>query len=94
MSIAIERGVAIPAPRSRGHVRGRKPAYPFAALAVGESFTVPLTGEVYDGAGQSDKAQQRVMCAAANWKRRTHSKVAFTTRIDRDAGVVRCWRVA
>jgi len=88
MSIEIERGHPVPAPRSRG----MKPIYPFGKLKVGESFSVPILGERYEGS--NDKALQRVMCAAAVWKRRKGGGLDFTTRIDRVEGVVRCWRTA
>lgn len=86
--VKVETGLPIPEPRSRG----MKPTYPFAKLKVGESFSVPISGERY-GTG-NEKALQRIMCAAANWKRRNDTKAEFTTRIDRADGVVRCWRVA
>lgn len=85
--IAIETGFPVP------ETRGRPTKYPFGKLEIGESFSVRITGEAYPNS--SEKAQQRIMCAAANWKRRGgRSEANFTTRIDRPAGVVRCWRVA
>lgn len=87
MTIAIEHGIPMPQPAKQG---GRRARYPFAAMEVGDSFSVELAVENYpDG---SDKAQQRIMCAAAAWKRKNGRD--FSTQIDRDAGVVRCWRIA
>ncbi len=87
MTIAIERGIPMPhAPKKHG----RAARYPFGEMEVGDSFSVDLVGETYDHG--SDKAQQRIMCAAAAWKRKNGRD--FSTQIDRDAGVVRCWRIA
>lgn len=88
MSITIEQGRPVPAPRSRG----KKPTYPFGKMAIGESFSVPLLGELHKGG--NDLALERVTSAAAVWKRRNGGGFDFTTRIDRVEGVVRCWRVA
>ncbi|MBN8844820.1 MAG: hypothetical protein J0H88_16385 [Sphingomonadales bacterium] len=88
MTIAIDKGIPMPRPpRSAGRAR-----YRFGAMEVGDSFAVPLTDERY-GNGRN-KVQQRIMCAAAAWKRRDGRAHDFSTQIDRDAGVVRCWRIS
>lgn len=86
MSITIERGIPMPHPAKQV---GKKRRYPFGEMEVGDSFSVDLAGESYDHGG--DKAQQRIMCAAAAWKRKNGRD--FSTQIDRAAGVVRCWRI-
>lgn len=59
---------------------GRPTIYPFAKMAVGDSFEVP--------AGEAKKAR----VAANNWKR-PHPGWSYTTRTQ-DDGSVRIWRIA
>ena len=87
-TLQIEKGVPMPAP-ARG---GRKGIYPFAAMAVGDSFAVPLKGEC--SSQGHDKAMATVARCASSWSRRHDYVHKFSVRTVRDEGVVRCWRVA
>lgn len=87
MSIVIERGIPMPrAPKLSGKI-----VYPFGEMEVGDSFSVPLTGE-QSSDGRTDKAYRRISCAAASWKRKNGRD--FSTQIDRANSIVRCWRIA
>ena len=91
MSAPIEIETGKPITPKQPNRRGAKPRYPFGLLEVGQSFTVPLEYDRYESSG-NDKAYQKLLCAAAVWKRRNGRD--FTSRIIREEGVVRCWRVA
>lgn len=81
----IEKGVPLPE-----FIAGHPRKYPFPDMEVGDSFTVPLTGE--QGICGSDIAAEKVRKAACNFGRR--HKWKFTIRTMRAEGVVRCWRVS
>jgi hypothetical protein len=81
----IEKGVPIPPPSTGG----RKRKYPFDEMEVGDSFTLPLSGEI--GPGGSDRVVCLLSCAG-NRRRKTHGQ-AFRVRTEREQGVARCWRV-
>lgn len=84
MNIKIDRGVPAPPPAN-----GRPRIYPFPSMEVGDSFAVPLLGVIRK---HEDLAVDRVRNAAVFYSRNHGGK--FTVRIDRENGVVRCWRVA
>lgn len=75
MEFKIEKGVSIP-PVIRKSV-GAPSKYPFKEMAVGDSFSVPLS------------ERRRVVSAASSHKRRHGA--AFTVRMLEDE--VRVWRV-
>lgn len=79
MSIQIDKGVPI-APRKAIVAR----LYPFADLAVGDSFLVPASGPE-----ELRRVQLRLSAAASHRRRR--GKGMFTTR--QEPGGVRVWRV-
>lgn len=58
---------------------------------MGDSFTIPLKGEMYPAKG-SDIAAYNLRCAACMYARRHNMK--FTVRTVRAEGVARCWRIA
>lgn len=87
MQITLEKN--IPLPRRSGGP-GKKAIYPFATMSVGDSFSLPLSGDT-DARGY-DKMALR-LSNAANGHRLRHGG-EFTVRTLRDEGVVRCWRVA
>lgn len=76
MEFQIEKGVPFPAKP----VRGGK--YPFAKLAIGDSFAVPLAGR---------KSWAFIFTAITNAQKLYNIKL--TTRLTAD-GVRRVWRVA
>lgn len=82
----IEKGIPIPPP-SRG---GRPAKYPFNGMQIGESFSVPLSGEMHPNGG--DMAYQRLKNAAVR-RAKTHGG-EYRIRTLRGEGVVRCWRIA
>lgn len=69
--IAVERGVGMPSPRVVY-------AYPYEAMDVGDSFTVPVA------------ARQKVL--NANWRAGKRLGMRFEARTEGD--VVRVWRTA
>jgi hypothetical protein len=77
MSYQVESSVPIPARR------GLCSKYPFASLAVGESFTIPL--EVRGVAA---------VCAAAAYFTSRNTGVVFSRRQDKVANVMRFWRLS
>lgn len=79
MSIQIDKGVELP---PRKAIVGR--VYPFADLAVGDSFLVPASGP-----GERRRVQLRLSAAISQRQRRGKGK--YTTR--QEAGGVRVWRV-
>lgn len=81
--IEIDKDIPVP-PLTEG--RPRK--YPFPDMGVGDSFAVPLAGEMRNG---EDHAAFKLRSAVAQYARRHGGK--FTVRTDREAGVARCWRV-
>jgi hypothetical protein len=88
----IEKGVPLP-PQERG--RGAISKYPFAEMEVGDSFSLPLTGE--KGTGGStyykwDKSTRKLTNASIHHARRHGKK--FTVREMKEEGVARCWRVS
>jgi hypothetical protein len=74
----------IPTPRP---AEGRPRKYPFPDMVVGDSFAVPLAGEMRDG---EDHAALKLRSAVTQHTRKYGGK--FTVRTDREAGVARCWR--
>ncbi len=91
MTIQIEKNIPVPAPSNRG-----APAkYPFADMAVGDSFAVPLTGVLRkygNQKGSIDAAHSTITSSAIYHAKKMGCK--FTVRINNEEGVVRCWRVA
>ena len=81
MTAPIEAG--IPVPRMP---QGRAPLYPFATMAVGDSFFVADTSE------PKRLQANRVIVAARGYVVRHAPAARFTTR--QVEGGVRCWRVA
>lgn len=79
----IEKNVPL-APKATGKApRVAKPSkYPFAYMAVGDSF-------FWKGAKQTTVAG-----LAGNVARTAKDGRKFVTRTDKDAGGIRCWRVA
>ena len=77
MPYQIETDVPIPARQ------GNRSKYPFASLAVGESFTTPL--EVMGVAA---------VCAAAAYFTSRNPGVVFSRRQDKVANVMRFWRLS
>lgn len=75
MNYKVDKGVSVPT----GHGRGRPAIYPFASLAIGDSFTVPA----------SDAPKARL--AASSWKR-FHPEWGYASRKEGDA--VRIWRIS
>ena len=89
MTYVIEKKIPIPAPgRDR---KCRK--YPFDKMQAGDSFAVPLSGEITSAGknGPYDKALVRVRSAACGFSRKRGCK--FTVRTLKDEGVIRVWRV-
>lgn len=84
MTIKIDKDLPTPPPAT-----GRPRIYPFPIMEVGDSFAVPLMGWIRRA---EDVASDRLRCAAVFYARKHGCK--FTVRIDRENGVVRCWRVA
>lgn len=82
----IEAGVPIPPPSSGG----RAYKYPFAGMQIGDSFAIPLTGEMHRKGG--DTAYVRLKNASKRYER-LHGG-SFRVRTRRDENAVRCWRVA
>lgn len=79
----IDKDVPVPPP-----AEGRPRKYPFPDMVVGDSFAVPLAGEMHDG---EDQAARRLRASAIRYARTFGGK--FTVRTDRQAGEARCWRV-
>lgn len=76
MTIRVQADIPIPIGNSR---RGKPPLYPFATMAVGESFWLPMP----DGL--------KAMAAAQKWRVRHQKWDHVTRRVD---GGVRIWRTA
>jgi hypothetical protein len=83
VKIQIDKDVPMPPPTD-----GRPRKYPFPDMAPGDSFAVPLAGEMRDG---EDHAVLKLRSAVTQHTRRHGGK--FTVRTDREAGEARCWRV-
>lgn len=67
--------------------RGRKESqYPFASMEVGDSFFMPIPDEADFTAHRSRLAQ-----AAYHFK---HRNPAYNFTTAKEAGGVRCWRIA
>lgn len=86
ITFKIEKGIAIPTVPNQT-------VYPFSKMKVGDSFAVPLSGEILNAGknGKWDRTQSRVRSAASIYQRKYGG--AFTVRLMKDEGVVRCWRV-
>ena len=91
MTYAIDKKV--PLPRAKSGLNRACHKYPFDVMEKGDSFAVPLSGEITTAGKNApyDKALVRVRSAASNFSRRRGRK--FTVRTLKDEGVVRCWRV-
>lgn len=81
--ITIESGIPIPP-------QGRRDVYRFGELKVGQSVSIPLTGDFLPNGKRPE--YNRIRTAATRYGH-NHDKT-FEVRIMRDEGVVRCWRVA
>lgn len=84
MTAPIDKHLPTPPPTKGG--RPRK--YPFPGMEVGDSFAMPLAGEMRDG---EDHAAVKLRSAVTQHTRKYGGK--FTIRTDRKNGVARCWRV-
>jgi hypothetical protein len=77
MSYSVETNVPIPAP-------ARRPSkYPFASMALGDSFGVPL-----------DPRGVAAAAAAASYFTSRNPGVSFSRRQDKGAGLTRFWRTS
>ena len=81
----VTKDIPVPPP-SNG---GRPYKDPFLNMQVGDSFTVPLTGQPHNDGG--DVASNRVRNAGKRYTTKTGAR--FTVRVLKDEGVVRCWRI-
>lgn len=79
----IEDNIPIPPERSSGK-------YGFRRMEIGQSITVPITGEFLANGKRPEYNRLR---AAASTHGRRHG-VRFTIRILPEEGVIRCWRVS
>lgn len=84
MTIEIEKDAPPPSPS----LGGRPFKYPFLDMEVGDRFAIPLAGERRK---DEDAAAARLRAAASRHSRFHGGR--FSIRTDREAGVVRCWRV-
>lgn len=82
--VEIEKGIPIP-PKCSGKIG--QFSYPFDDMEIGDSFAVPFGAE-------SSRIQNKVSSAISMWKKRTASGAKFSTRVLREEGIIRCWRVA
>jgi hypothetical protein len=73
----------IPLPRAK-----RACVYPFGEMEIGQSFSVPLSGDVLPNSKTVE--YNRVRAAASGYGKR--SGKTFALRIDREANLLRCWR--
>lgn len=83
MDIEINRDLPPPPP-----TEGRPRKYPFPDMAVGDSFTMPLSGA--NTLRGEDHTAHRLRSSAMRYARLHGGK--FTVRTDREADVARCWR--
>lgn len=81
----IESNIPLVNPKRNG---GRPTKYPFADMAIGQSFKV----DVPEG-GTAKKTAQAVANAAQTWVKRNDAKMSFSVRMI-DAQTVRAWAVA
>ena len=92
----IEKGIPLPHPSKNplgaptGPRNRQNNQYPLAHMEVGDSFKVPLSGEL--NTRGVDRAFARVANAAQQQKRSHGTR--FTLRLDRENSCVRCWRVS
>lgn len=93
MNIAVKIESGVPLPR-RSNSGGRPCKYPFHDLKVGDSFAIPLGGDVLltGNHGKKDRFLSTLRAAASQYSKRNGGK--FTVRTMRDEGVIRCWRIA
>lgn len=82
MSYAIDKGVPLPPPSYQ------KNRYPFAEMAIGDSFMVPVP------AGEHYKKMHAAVSASATSFARRNPAFKFATRIVDDKSAIRCWRIA
>ena len=75
----------IPVPPKSGRPR-RLCRYPFALMAIGDCFSVPVE--------RSYAHTSAALLTAARTFKRHHPGYNFTTRIDRELNEVFCWRIA
>ena len=75
MNYKVDKDVGVPT----GHGRGRPAIYPFASLAIGDSFTVPVI----------DALKARLSAAQ---RKRLHPGWDYASRTEGD--VVRIWRIS
>jgi hypothetical protein len=86
----IEKGIPVP-PRKAGKGSTGESKYPFAEMAVGDSFAVARSGKKV---GRSPCATQNaVNSRAQGWVKKNNPSAKFTIRIIDDK-TVRCWRIA
>lgn len=93
MNLATKIESDIPLP-PRTNDRGRPFKYPFHELDVGDSFTIPLGGDVRltGNNGKKDRNLSSLRSAACQYARRNGGR--FTVLTVREEGVIRCWRIA
>jgi hypothetical protein len=82
--IRIEKGIPLPT-----SLRAPKPCpYPFADMAIGDSFAVPVPiGEQPKALSQRIRARLTAYC-------RLHAEFSGAVRVEAGERSVRCWRVA
>jgi hypothetical protein len=82
LPICIERDV--PLPESKKQYK-----YPFAEMQIGDSFAIPLSGEI--GRHGEDLSASRLRSSASTFGRVHGGR--FIVRIDKVGGSIRCWKV-
>lgn len=81
MGYVIEKGVPIPESLSGGKTK----KYPFLELEVGDSFLIEFNGQT------PTALQNKIVNNFSNYSRYHGTK--YTSRIKRDEGGVRVWRI-
>ena len=71
--------------------KGRRSAYPFAQMEVGDGFDAPR--DLGTGKNGADKRQNTVSSAARTWARKHSPAAQFTVRLLNET-TVRCVRIA
>lgn len=83
----IKSGLPIPERRN-----GKHSIYNFSGMKVGDYFEAP--DDMGRDKGGASKRQKSIACSARGFSvRHTGEKWKFITAVDREAGLVRCWRV-
>lgn len=77
--------------KGRQHAGNNLGKYPFASMAVGDSFSVPMSGKIIRSTG-IDTRHSSVSACARRWGARNGASFSVSTR--RIDGIVCCRRVA